>query len=69
MDIVQVAVVIGNPASEGSKVVLVPLTLGFALPCLFVTGSETDACLAVEVDADGNFLIFIIEYGENITIL
>ena len=48
--IVEVAIVIHNPAAESSKGVFVPFTLGFTVPDLFITGSVADACLGIEVD-------------------
>src|SRR5574344_159089 len=69
VNIVQVAIVICHPAAKGTEIVLVPLTFGLTSPCLFITGSETDARLAIEVNAYGNLFVILIENGKDITVL
>ena len=67
-NIVEVAVVIHNPAAESSKGVFVPFSLGFTIPDLFITGSVADACLGIEVDTYRDKLIIEVN-SEDFTVL
>ena len=66
--IVEVAIVIHDPASESSKGIFVPFTLGFTVPYLFVTGCIADARLGIEVDSNRDKLIIEVN-GEDFAVL